>query len=259
MIDEVIETHVSWVTLIGDRAFKRKKPVHNGFLDFSTLASRRRACDEEVRVNRRLAPDVYLGVDPVFGCTDDVVDYVVVMRRMPAERRLSSLVAGGADVDDALRQVAHRVAALHLNGERSALADAAASADATLGRWEANHAELASLAHLLADPTVEQHSVALARRYVAGRRRLFAERVRAGRASDGHGDLLADDIFALADGPRILDAIEFDASLRVGDGLADIAFLAMDLERLGAEDLARRLLGWYADFTADRWPASLAQ
>jgi aminoglycoside phosphotransferase family enzyme/predicted kinase len=257
-IDSVTETHVSWVTLVGDRAYKRKKPVRTGFLDFSTVEARRRACEEEVRVNRRLAPDVYLGVDPVLGCNGDVCDYVVVMRRMPAELRLSTLVAAGVDVDDGLRRIARRVAALHLNGERSAAADAAASAEAVLARWEANDAELAPMSHLLADPALAGHAVGLARRYVAGRRDLFADRVRAGRAVDGHGDLLADDIFALPDGPRILDAIEFDARLRLGDGLADIAFLAMDLERLGAPELARRLLGWYAEFAGDRWPASLA-
>ena len=254
----MIETHVSWVTLIGDRAYKRKKPVRTAFLDFSTPELRRLACEEEVRVNRRLAPDVYLGVEPVVGCTGDIVDYVVSMRRMPAERRLSALVASGADVGDALRQIAHRVAVLHLNGNRSSVADLAASAGATLARWEANDDELAPLAYLLADPGLPARAVALARVYVAGKHRLFAERVQAGRAVDGHGDLLADDIFVLPDGPRILDALEFDTRLRVGDGLADIAFLAMDLERLGSPQLARRLLRWYADFAADRWPASLS-
>jgi uncharacterized protein len=258
VIDEVVETHVSWVTLAKDRAWKRKKPIRTGFLDFSTLELRRRACEEEVRVNRRLAPDVYLGVEPLFGCNGDVVDYVVAMRRMPAERRLSTLVLAGADVDDALRHIAHQIAALHLNGKRSPLVNRAASAQATVARWEANHVELAPMANMLADPSLEPRAVELARRYVGGRDQLFAERVRAGRAVDGHGDLLADDIFVLPDGPRILDALEFDPALRVGDGLADIAFLVMDLERLGAPELGRRLLGWYAEFAGDHWPASIA-
>jgi len=254
--DAVNETHVSWVYLVGDRAYKRKKPVRTGFLDFSTPEARRHACEEEVRLGRRLAPDVYLGVEEIPG-----PDWVVVMRRLPDTRRLSTLVAAGGDVealDDAVRDVARRVAALHLHCGRSPAADDAASGGATLARWEANHAELAPLAGLLAEPEVAEQVLRLARRFVAGRDVLFAERIAAGRAVDGHGDLLADDIFVLADGTRILDAIEFDPALRAGDGLADAAFLAMDLERLGDPGLAERFLSYYAEFTADRWPASLA-
>ena len=258
--DTIIETHVSWVFLVGDRAYKRKKPVRTGFLDFSTPEARRQACEEEVRLGRRLAPDVYLGVEelPADPGGADPPECVVVMRRMPDDRRLATLVITGEAVDDGVRDVARRVAALHLRVGRSPAADAAASAAANLDRWEANHAEMAPFIHLLRDPGASERALELARRYVAGRGVLFAERVAAGRAVDGHGDLLADDIFMLPDGPRILDAIEFAPELRAGDGLADIAFLAMDLERLGEPALARRLLRWYAEFAADLWPTSLA-
>ncbi|HXZ61787.1 MAG TPA: AAA family ATPase [Acidimicrobiales bacterium] len=251
--DTVLETHISWVYLVGDRAYKRKKPVRTGFLDYSTPALRAEACAEEVRLGRRLAPDVYLGVEPLAGD-----DWAVVMKRMPLDRRLSSLVVTGADVSGAVREVARRVAALHLRSGRLPAADAAASAKAALARWEANHAEMAPLAGLLAAPEAAEHALELARTYVAGRGPLFAERVAAGRAVDGHGDLLADDIFVLPDGPRVLDPIEFDPNLRYGDGLADIAFLAMHLEWLGAPDLRDELLARYCEFAADRWPASLA-
>jgi len=254
----VAETHVSWVFLVGDRAYKLKKPIRNGFLDFSTREARHWACREEVRVNRRLAPDVYLGVDTVCDADGTVLDHMVAMRRMPAERRLATLVTQGVDVDDALRDIAHRLAALHLGSGRSEEADEAASVAATRRRWEANHTELTPLLGLLADPAAPGRVLDLALAYLEGRGALFAERVRAGRAVDGHGDLLAEDIFVLDDGPRILDALEFDVRLRVGDGLADVAFLAMDLEHLGAPQLAGRLLRWYAEFAADRWPSSLA-
>ena len=251
--DSVIETHRSWVYFVGDRVYKRKKPVRTGFLDFSSPEARRAACEEEVRLGRRVAPDVYLGVEELPG-----PDWVVVMCRMPAERRLASLVARRRAVDDGVRDVARRVASLHLQVGRSPAADAAASAAVNLAHWEANHAEMAPFAQLLADPALADHVLDLARRYVAGRSELFAERVAAGRAVDGHGDLRADEIFLLPDGPRILDAIEFDPGLRAGDGLADIAFLAMDLERLGDRALGRRFMRWYAEFAADRWPTSLA-
>src|SRR4029453_13669733 len=99
---------------------------------------------------------------------------------------------------------------------------------------------------------------ALAKRYLSGRCLLFDRRISEGRGRDGHGDLLADDIFMLDDGPRVLDCIEFDDRLRLGDALADVAFLAMDLERLGRTDLAERFLAAYREFADDTWPASLA-
>jgi uncharacterized protein len=98
----------------------------------------------------------------------------------------------------------------------------------------------------------------LAGHYLAGRGPLFEQRIAAGHVRDGHGDLLADDIFLLDDGPRILDCIDFDPQLRYGDVLADAAFLAMDLEHLGRADLAGRFLAQYRELTADTWPASLA-
>ncbi|HVM67169.1 MAG TPA: AAA family ATPase [Acidimicrobiales bacterium] len=249
----VLETHISWVYLVGDRAYKRKKPVRTAFLDYSTTDRRADACAEEVRLGRRLAPDVYLGVEPVPGD-----DWAVVMRRMPLDRRLSSLVGAGADVSDAVREIARRVAALHLRSGRLPAADAAASAGATLARWEANHAELAASRDRLAATWPEERALELAREYVAGRGPLFTERIAAGRAVDGHGDLSPEDIFVLPDGPRILDPIEFDPQLRYGDGLADVAFLAMHLERLGAVQASADLLAWYGEFAADHWPASLA-
>jgi uncharacterized protein len=254
--DAVCQTHVSWVYLVGDRAYKRKKPVRNGFLDFTTPQARRRACQEEVRLGRRLAPDVYLGVEEIAG-----PDWVVVMRRMPEDRRLSAMVGDRRQaraVRAGVHDIARALAALHLGCGRSPAVDEAARATAALARWEANHAELRPLAGLLARPDLLETTIVLARRYAEGRQALFTGRIAVGRAVDGHGDLLADDIFLLPDGPRILDAIEFDPALRAGDGLADVAFLAMDLERLGDPALARRFLDWYAEFTADRWPSSLA-
>jgi hypothetical protein len=98
----------------------------------------------------------------------------------------------------------------------------------------------------------------LAHRYLDGRSRLFERRIAEGHIRDGHGDLLADDVFCLDDGPRILDCLEFDDRLRYGDVLLDVAFLAMDLECLGAPDLARRFLDWYTEFSGRPFPASLA-
>jgi uncharacterized protein len=136
----VAETHSAVVFFVGDRAYKLKKPVDLGFLDFRERAVREAVCHREVELNRRLAHDVYLGVADVTGPDGEVCDHLVVMRRMPPDRRLSTLVAEGRPVDGHLWALAHLVAAFHARAERSDAADAAASPGALAGRWTDNTA-----------------------------------------------------------------------------------------------------------------------
>jgi aminoglycoside phosphotransferase family enzyme/predicted kinase len=256
----VAETHISVIVFLGDRAYKVKKPVSLGFLDFSTREARLAACRSEVELNRRLAPDVYLGVADVTGPDGELCDHLVVMRRMPPERRLSTLVSAGAAVDGDLRRIAQIMAAFHAAADdRSPEIGAAGRADAILARWESNFVTIAPLAACgVVDAGRCRRIEELARRYLAGREPLFSQRISDGFVRDGHGDLQADDIFCLADGPRILDCIEFDPGLRHGDVLADVAFLAMDLERLGDPAAAARFLSWYAEFSGESHPPTLA-
>ena len=250
----VVETHTAVVVFIGDRAYKVKKPVQMAFLDFRDRAARRADCDQEVALNRRLSPDTYLGVAEVRGPAQTPGEPVVVMRRLPASRRLSTLVTAGVDVADALRDAARRVAIMHEGLDPLPDIDLWELTDRL---WRQGFTQLAELAGGLLDRRVLGECEALALSYLAGRRELFASRVRQGRVRDGHGDLLADDVFCLDDGVRILDALEFDPGLRLGDVLADAAFLAMDLERLGRPELARLFLDAYAEFTAETHPPSL--
>jgi hypothetical protein len=254
----VAETHSAVVLFMGDRAYKVKKPVDLGFLDFRTRAAREAACRHEVELNRRLSPDVYLGVADVHGPDGELCDHLVVMRRMPHDRRLSSLVAAGADVDDVLWRLAHVLAAFHAGAARSPAADEAAGVDALAGRWADNTAVLREHAGRFVDRAKVDRAQTLADRYLAERRALLDARIADGRAVDGHGDLMADDIFCLDDGPRVLDCIEFAEAFRLGDTLADAAFLAMDLERLGHPELAARFLAAYREHADDSWPSSLA-
>jgi uncharacterized protein len=255
----IVETHISVVVFIGDRVYKLKKPVALGFLDYSTRAARESACHQEVVLNRRFAPDVYLGVADVHGPDGECCDHLVVMRRMPDDRRLATLVTGGVDVDDALRAIAHRVATVHAAAPTSAEIAATATAAAVRGRWEDSFTMMRPFVGPLLDEMTTDRVESLARRYLDGRGPLFTTRIRDGRIRDGHGDLLAEDIFCLDDGPRILDCIEFDPRLRRGDVLADVAFLAMDLEHLGRADLGSRFLAAYRELSAEAWPASLAE
>ena len=253
----VAETHSAVLFFAGDRAYKLKKPVALGFLDFTSQRARMAACRRETELNRRFAPDVYLGVAEIRGPDGRVCDHLVVMRRMPAGRRLSTLVLARAPVDGALRQVARVLAAWHAAAPRSAQISEQGSQEALRARWQANIEQARECCgDLLADAGLAEIE-RLAGRFTAGRARLFDERIRAGRVLDGHGDLLADDIFCLDDGVRILDCLEFDDRLRWLDGLDDASFLAMDLERLGAPDLASRFTSWYAQYSGDPAPASL--
>lgn len=185
-------------------------------------------------------------------------DHLVVMRRMPAERRLAALVRGGAEVTQNLRRIARRVAGFHAAAPTSPEIAEAGSLRTILGHWEANFEQLGPFVGPVLDAEACGRVEELVRRYLAGRVRLLGDRVEAGCIRDGHGDLQAEDIFCLEDGPRILDCIEFDDRLRHGDVLADVAFLAMDLERLGSVDAAERFLSYYREFAGETYPSSLA-
>jgi aminoglycoside phosphotransferase family enzyme/predicted kinase len=256
----VVETHISVIVFVGDRAYKLKKPVDLGFLDFSTVAARREACHRETDLNRRLAPDVYLGVADVIGPEGETVDHLVVMRRMPSDRRLTTLVVeGDPAVPDHLRALARLLADFHSGAERSPTIDLAARPDAVLANWQQSFDQMRPFVGSVLDADVTQRIEDLVGRYVTGREELFEARIAAGKVCDGHGDLQADDIYCLDDRPRVLDCLEFDDRYRHGDVLADVAFLAMDLDRLGAAELGSTFLRWYREFSADVAPRSLVE
>jgi aminoglycoside phosphotransferase family enzyme/adenylate kinase family enzyme len=255
---DVAETHSAAVFFFGDRAYKVKKPFDLGFLDFTERTTREATCHREVDLNRRLAPDIYLGVADVTDPDGQICDHLVVMRRLPEDRRLSTMIRRGEDVERPLWALAHDLATFHAGAARGPAADRQAGIDATRARWVANAAVLTEQVGDVFDDLTVGRVHGLAHRYLDGRTPLFDARIARGRACDGHGDLLADDIFCLDDGPRVLDCIEFDDDLRLGDALADVAFLAMDLDDLGRPDLAGTFLAAYAEHAADTWPASLA-
>ena len=253
--DRVVTTHVSEVAFVGDLVVKRKHPVDLGFLDHRSLPSRERACRREVELNRRICPDVHLGVADVRDPDGRVVDHAVVMRRLPDDTRLSTRLRAGHDVGDCLRQVARTLAAFHAGADPVADPDRYASAVVVGRNWRDN------LDVVTTAPGVDVARVEALDRtqrdWLAGRGELLADRARAGLVRDGHGDLLADDIFCLPDGPRVIDCLEFVDQYRYGDVLLDAAFLAMQLEHEGRPDLARAFLDAYGEFSDEHHPASL--
>lgn len=252
----IVETHVSTLFFVDDRVYKRKRPVRTEFLDFTDLDARRAACEREVELNRRLAPDTYLGVAEVT-LDGQVLDHLVVMRRFPEDRRLSARL-DQPTIDDELRRIAHVMAAFHGAGESTPEIDAASGHAAYTELWEQAIEQVDAVSAGVIDDDERSRVADLARAYLRGRRPLLDGRVARGHARDGHGDLQAEDIFVLDDGPRILDCLEFDDRLRYGDTLADVAFLAMDLERCGQPELGERFLDHYQELSGDTWPRSLA-
>ncbi len=251
------ETHLSWITLVGDRAYKLLRPVDLGFVDHRDREARRRALLREAEVNRRFAPDVYLGVLDVCDADGAPCDHILAMRRMPAERSLARLL-DAPDAPDHVRAVAGAVAALHARspgGEEVAAAGAPARRRAD---WHDNMVQMLHHAPGVVAEDDAAEAVALAHRYLDGRAPLFAQRLTDGWIRDGHGDLLAADTYCLDDGPRFLDCLAFDDALRAGDVLADVAFLAMDIEHRGHPALARSLLRTWSDALGEMHPASLA-
>ena len=236
--------------------FKLLKPLRTGFLDHSDVAARVEAVRREYELNRRLAPDVYLGYDDLH--EDGVLtDRLLLMRRLPAGRRLSSLL-DDPGFGDHLRRIAHVIAAFHASLHPIERRFPMATAAGLAALWSSSFEEIEPSVGAVIDPTDFEQVGGLALGYLHHSEPLFHRRQQAGLVKDGHGDLIADDIFVLDDGPRILDCLAFDDDYRVSDVLADIAFLVMDVERLAGPAAARQLMGWYCEFSAEHHPASLA-
>jgi aminoglycoside phosphotransferase family enzyme len=248
---EVRQTHISVVLLAGDYAFKIKKPVDLGFLDFSTLQKRRHFCTEEVRLNRRLAPDVYLGVVPItqdetglrMNGSGEVVEHAVKMARLPDEATLLARLHRGSVDPVVVEALARRVASFHAEADRGEHVWA-------FGRWEVvaansreNFAQSSALVGTTLTPAVFDKLRSLTERSLARLRPLIESRARRGVPCDTHGDLHLDHVYLFPVRPApgdlvIIDCIEFNERFRYADPVADMAFLTMDLRYHGRADLA---------------------
>ncbi|HCI12956.1 MAG: aminoglycoside phosphotransferase [Gallionellales bacterium GWA2_60_142] len=253
----LIETHISWVLLAGDYAYKIKKPVDLGFLDFSTLELRRQACGEEVRLNRRLAPDYYLGVvaitgspdAPHLGGSDEPFEYAVQMRRFPPEDALDQLAQRGELDAEMIDRLAARVARFHRDE------CAVASADASWGEPDMIARPVAENFRLLAERLPDQALLKQLQDWgEAEQRRLtpaMLARKRAGFVRECHGDLHLGNL-AWVDGELLIfDCIEFSPALRWIDVISEVAFCYMDMLHRGQNELAMRFLNAWLEATGD--------
>jgi aminoglycoside phosphotransferase family enzyme len=267
---EVIETHFAWVFLVGDRAYKLKKPVRQASMDNRSVASRERACRDELRLNRRLAPGVYLRVTPVrrarsgspsSGPRVPIADWLIEMRRLPAARMLDHAIAEGAVEKRDLDRVARKLAAFFAGAERQPMSDQAYST--RLCRQIRRHARELAAPDLGLNRRRVREIEAAQLEFLVRRQRILAGR--GSRLIEGHGDLRPEHVFVGMPSARdrlmrracVIDCLEFDADLRRLDPAEEIAFLALECARLGAQRLAADLVVRYRRTTGDPAPDAL--
>jgi aminoglycoside phosphotransferase family enzyme/predicted kinase len=256
---ELIETHISYVLLTGTFAYKIKKAVEFEFLDFTTLARRRFYCGEELRLNRRLAPDVYLSVAAITGDVDapaidddgPVLEYAVKMRQFDQEGLLSRAITRAALTAGDIDALAAEVASFH--GQTDV-----ATGDAPFGRSEdirqqalANFEPMAALIEEPRDRSHLQELLEWTTRSHVTLDRQFAARRQNGFVRECHGDLHLGNIALINGRMTLFDRIEFNDSMRWTDVMSDVAFLVMDLRDRGRPDLAARFLTGYLESTGD--------
>lgn len=273
---EFLQTHISLLFFAGDRVYKLKKPVDLGFLDFTTLERRQHFCREEVRLNRRLAPEVYVGVVPVTrtaegrlavggqGGAGQVVEWAVEMLRLPEQRMLSNLLARGEIDNAALNELAQLLSEFHAGCPTGPDVDEHGTADALRANVAQNLEQLEPFVNSTDRPSSGPGSglrvLSPAQHAFLGQQRarffdthteLLERRIREGRIREGHGDLHAGNICFAADGPIAYDCIEFSRRFRCGDVALDLAFLAMDLDYRGFPAFAGYLVKRYASLCGD--------
>jgi uncharacterized protein len=255
---QTLQTHMSWILLAGPHAYKIKKPLDLGFADFSTLGKRRHFCEEELRVNRRLAPGIYLEVVPVCGTPEaptlgdrgEPIEYAVKMQRFPQEALLDRVLRRGelkdAHIDELVRQVAdfHQRVEVDADGRGFGTPEAVRKpVDENFEQFsDEQDPQITALLERLRDWSKEQSRA---------RQQDFAARKRDGFVRECHGDLHLGNIVLWDDAVVIFDAIEFNENLRWIDVLNELAFLVMDLEDRGRPDFARRALNRYLEITGD--------
>lgn len=267
---DVLETHISTLFFAGERVYKTKKPVDLGFLDYRAAEQRRHFCEEEVRLGRRLSPDVYLGVAPISARrggglqvhgAGEPLEWAVEMRRLPEHEMLSSRLLRGELDNSVLDDIAARLVEFHAHAATGSGVDEYGAADAVLVNVEENWDQLrpwidyageASGRTPLLSSALFRFLRQRSRGFVEAQRALFARRLSEARIREGHGDLHAGNICVTQEGLQFYDCIEFSRRLRCGDVAADLAFLAMDLDHSGFGAFSAYLVRRYAELAEDR-------
>lgn len=261
---EVCQTHISVVFLAGPYAYKVKKPVNLGFLNFSTLENRRHFCDEELRLNRRLAPRIYLGVVPITADAagikvegrGEAIEWAVKMERLPKKATLENRLEHGEIGDEFIRSLAREIASFHARAERGDHISAVADFENVARNARENFGQVASQDGTTVNQAVVDRVRALTEESLARLRPLIESRAARGIPRDTHGDLRLDHVYLLPDRTppdelAVIDCIEFNKRFRFADPVADMAFLVMDLAFHGRRDLVKIFADEYFHASGD--------
>lgn len=256
---EIRETHISWVLLTGPYAYKIKKPVDFGFLDFTTLDKRRRFCEEELRLNRRLAPDLYLAVVPIagdprsprIGTSGATIEFAIKMRRFDEAALFDRLCQDDRLAAEHMDKLAETLARFHASVNRSTIEDAHGLPEHIYDAAEHNFTHIEPLQDDPVDVVKLEAVRAWTSEAYSRCRETMLARKAAGFVRECHGDLHLGNIVLIGDEPTPFDCIEFSEDLRWIDVMSELAFLVMDLEVKGKRNLAFRLLNRYLEVTGD--------
>lgn len=256
---ELVQTHISFIFIGDEYVYKVKKPVDFGFLDFTTLESRNHYCNQEIKLNQRLSPDTYL---KVVGITDEgenlaidgkgpVVEYAVKMRRIPLDKLMLTLLKKRELTKEMVKAVAGKLAEFHERAENSPEIDRFGTVELTKKNTDENFDQTEK--YIGQSITREQYELikGYTNSFYQRNGELFEERIACTRIRDCHGDLHMEHI-CLTDPIIIFDCIEFNERFRYSDVAGDIAFLAMDLDYHGQEELSTVLIEAYVKHTGDK-------
>lgn len=255
------ETHISRVFVTGETVYKIKKPLDLGFLDFTDLEKRRHYCEEEVRLNRRLAPDTYTGVVPITFSDgryslgeqkEQAVEFAVKMRRLPDNLSMRYLLKTSGVDDEAVDDLAGLLASFYSKAETGDAVNAYGSWETIRENCEDNFRMTETHAGDVFDERMFGIVRAATRAFLQRRKSLLCHRVEQGKIRDCHGDLRTDHVYFTEDGIRIIDCVEFSERFRYQDIACDLAFLAMDLDHEDRPETARRFIEAYAEHSKDR-------
>ena len=256
---ELIQTHISYIFIAGDYVYKVKKAVDFGFLDFTTLEKRRYYCSEELRLNRRLAPEIYMGVVEIcedangnllLEKTDKIIEYAVKMKRLPQEKMLSTLFLEGKVDKSIMKPIARKLVDFHENAATGGEIDILGGVE-TIRK---NHDENFDQTKPYINITIPENSYRFIKSYIyrfmERQHPLLKKRVANHRIRDCHGDLHLQHI-CITDDILIFDCIEFNKRFRYSDVAAEVAFLAMDLDYKGYPDYADAFKNSYIKYSGD--------
>ncbi len=263
---QLIQTHISQVFLTGKFAYKVLKPVDFGFLDFSTLDKRKKACEDELQLNKLISPDLYVGVVKICKVDDsikvdssegEVIEYAIKMKQCHQDNIMTKLLERNEVSDSLIKKIAKEIFKFHNIAPTSQKISEFGSVEGIDFNWQENFEQTAPFVDDVLDRADFEYIKDKVNSYISNNKSLFEKRVSDGMIKQCHGDLHSGNIFVEQDNLYIFDAITFNQRFACSDIVADIAFMAMDLDFHDREDFSELFIETYSDLSKDEGVSSL--